>query len=302
MNFIINTPVDSLTTMTDLTDYIQHLADQVPAVTLRLVVAQEQVAEVQPVLQDAPVPVEVVTDDQVATLQGDYLINMRVTDRLLPGALAQIQAVLVAHPTDLVTTSFLSPEEDLERNLTDYLTKRYSAEFLASLPPIQAAQLADRDLATWSMADKLAVLPMVQRYLVATKNDRFVRLTRRLWPYGNVLRIAALNPNLPAISISQQIHLIQQAENVVRLGVPVLVSDRRIIKPVQLTDELLAGIQAPQTIAFTNQYHPYVIKMLNQILETPTFTALSAEQQRSVRDKITTSLDATEGYAASEIK
>ena len=302
MDFVINTPLNSLTTEADLTAYIQLLAEQNTALTLRLEVPVEQAEQVRQTVKDAPIEVLVTTAEQPDAIQGDYVMNLRITDRLFPGAVAQIAAVVAAHPTHFVTSAFLTNAADLGHALTDFLTEEYRETAWNYLPPVQAAGLADKAVSTWSVADKLAVLPMIQRYQVFTKNDRFLDLENRLWPFGNVLKVSSLDANVPVTSVAQQIHVLQQATNVIFLGAPILASDRRIITPEKQVDELLAGITVPQTMAFTEQYHPYVIQELQTVIESPAFLALTASEKADAKKHIATSLDAVDGYAASEIK
>ncbi|MCY9806250.1 hypothetical protein OXT66_01655 [Lentilactobacillus senioris] len=302
MNFVINTPLSSLTTNKDLTVYINQLAAQKQPVVLRLEVDADQVANVKSITENAAISVEVVVAGQSSPINGDYLLNLRITDKLFPGALAQLAAVLSAHPTDFVTSYFLKADQNLGHSLTDFFTDQYNLGRLTSLPPVQEAGLVDKPLSTWSLADKLAMLPVFQRYLVFTKNDRFLELDNRLWPFGNALKISSLNFNLPLTSVSQQIHVLQNTEDVIFLGAPILASDRRIIDPQNRINELLAAIKVSQTIAFKEQYHPYVIHELQVAVESPAFKALTSELQNKLKKQIKTDLSATDGYSASEVK
>lgn len=302
MDFVINTPLSSLTTAEDLTAYIQRLADQHQAVTLRLEVAADQLSAVKNAVANAAIPVEVVVSGQAGLIAGDYLLNLRVTDKLFPGALAQLAAVAAAHPTNFITSAFLGVTGDLDHNLTEFLVDQYRSNQINSLAPVREVGLDTKPLSTWSLADKLALLPMVQRYLVFTKNDRFLELADRLWPYGNCLKVSALNMNLPLASVAQQAHVLQQTTNVIFLGAPILASDRRIIDPSNRIYELLAVLKCNQAITFTEQYHPYVINELQKTLETPAFNALATDLQAKLKQQIKTDLSATDGYSASEIK
>lgn len=302
MDFVINTPLSSLTTEEDLIAYIKQLAGQNQPVTLRLEVTADQVTAVKNATANVAIPVEVVVAGQASPITGDYLLNLRVTDKLFPGALAQLAAVVAAHPTKFITSYYLDVNQDLEHSLTDFITNRSNPDRLMTLPPVQEVGLDSKPFLTWSVADKLAVLPMIQRYRVFTKNDRFSNLTDRLWPYGNALKISALNFNLPLTSIAQQMHVLQHTEDVVYLGVPIMASDRRIIAPQNRINELLAAMKAPQPIAFNEQYHPYVIQELQAAIESPAFKALDNNLRSSLKRQIQTDLSITDGYSASEVK
>lgn len=304
MDFVINTPLSLLTTDEDLFLYINQFENQNQPVVLRLEVDDNQVANVKSITENTAISVEVVvaTAEQSIPINGDYLLNLRITDKLFPGALAQLAAVLSAHPTDFVTSYFLKTTQNLGHSLTDFLTDQYNLELLTSLPPVQEAGLVDKPLSTWSLADKLAMLPVFQRYLVFTKNDRFLELDNCLWPFGNALKISSLNFNLPLTSIAQQIHILQNTKDVIFLGAPILASDRRIIDPQNRINELLTAINISQTIAFKEQYHTYIIHELQATVESPAFKDLDNNLRSSLKQKIQTDLSITDGYSASEVK
>lgn len=304
MNFLINVPLSKLTTDADLKLFLERVALQAYAdVTVRLITPTANLAAVQAVAVATQLKTMVVDEANPTPLIGDYLLNLRVTDHLLPGALAQLASVLQIHPTTMISGAKFSMDTDLDGALNQYFgngEKRFIKQ-LATVPVVAQA-LNDTPLNSWALADKLALLPMVQRYLVDTQDSRFTKMTTRLWPYGNVVSIKGLNPDISAISVVQQAHLLQTATDIVHLSTPIIQADQRILQPKQWVAQLLAVLTTEPSLAFANKYHDYVIKALAQLKETPAYDALTRDEQHKMQSQIETAFTVTDGYDPDEIK
>lgn len=304
MNFLINVPLSKLTTDADLKLFLERVALQAYAdVTVRLITPTANLAAVQAVATASPLKIMVVDEANPTPLTGDYLLNLRVTDHLLPGALAQLASVLKIHPTMMVSGAKFSIEVDLGTALNNFFEQEdNSLDVRLTAVPLLAKALKKAPFSSLPMADKLAILPMIQRYLVDTHDDRFERMAPKLWPYANVLQISALNPDLPAISVAQQASIMQKSADIVYLSTPIIQADHRILDPKQWVAQLLAVLAGKQQMSFTDKYRDYVVNELEKLKETPAYGALTRDDKQEIQSQIKTAFTVTDGYDPDDVK
>ncbi|WP_172188303.1 hypothetical protein [Lentilactobacillus kribbianus] len=304
MNFLINVPLSKLTTDADLKLFLERVAIQEYAdVTVRLITPTANLAAVQAVATASPLKIMVVDEANPTPLTGDYLLNLRVTDHLLPGALAQLASVLKIHPTMMVSGAKFSIEVDLGTALNNFFEQEdNSLDVRLTAVPLLAKALKKAPFNSLPMADKLAILPMIQRYLVDTHDDRFERMDTKLWPYANVLQISALNPDLPAISVAQQASIMQKSADIVYLSTPIIQADHRILDPKQWVAQLLAVLAGKQQMSFTDKYRDYVVNELEKLKETPAYGALTRDDKQEIQSQIKTAFTVTDGYDPDDVK
>ncbi|ABJ63545.1 MULTISPECIES: hypothetical protein [Levilactobacillus] len=144
-----------------------------------------------------------------------YLINLRETDRLLPGALKQWQQVIQQHPNRLISLATFDSGQPLAPQVQDYLEQHADSRLHLTLQ-----QLADSKLTT-ANAQQLTLWGL-QNYSVQTNLQSLKYLDQRLRPTGLLLPSMQLSPNLPLASLQQTLPILQSATEVIRLHVPTI--------------------------------------------------------------------------------
>jgi len=144
-----------------------------------------------------------------------YLLNLRDTDHLLPGAFRQWAQVIQQHPNCLISLATFDSSIALDLQIQDYLTQHIENRLQTTLHQL----VTDRSDTT--SAQQLALWGL-QNYSIQTNIQSLKYLSQRLRPTGLLLPSMQLFPDIPLVSLQQTLSLLQSATEVIRLHVPTI--------------------------------------------------------------------------------
>lgn len=144
-----------------------------------------------------------------------YLLNLRDTDHLLPGAFRQWAQVIQQHPNCLISLATFDSSIALDPQIQDYLTQHIENRLQTTLHQL----VTDRSDTT--SAQQLALWGL-QNYSIQTNIQSLKYLSQRLRPTGLLLPSMQLFPDIPLVSLQQTLSLLQSATEVIRLHVPTI--------------------------------------------------------------------------------
>lgn len=152
---------------------------------------------------------------EIIPAERTYLLNLRETDHLLPGAIRQWAQVIQQHPNCLISLATFDSGLSLDLQTQDYLTQHAGNRLQTTLQQLMADSsdaVSPQQLALWGL----------QNYSIQTNLQSPKYLNQRLRPTGLLLPSMQVTPDLPLVSLRQTLTMLQSATEVIRLHVPTI--------------------------------------------------------------------------------
>ena len=150
--------------------------------------------------------------NQPPLISADYLINLRETDHLLPGALQQWHSLATLHPQAIISLASFdnshSPYEQIHDYLNHHQANSLQTTFSALAGPVTSSTVL------WSL----------QKYTILPDLPSSHQLAQQLQPTGVLLPVSLLQSKYPLVSLNQTLSAFQSAAEVVRLCVPTFIT------------------------------------------------------------------------------
>ncbi|MCV3741244.1 hypothetical protein OF387_08380 [Lentilactobacillus hilgardii] len=150
--------------------------------------------------------------------QDAYLIHLKVSDRLLPGAFYQWQSVIYHHSAPLVFLTAFDQQTSLSQQLDQQLDRYKDSAVLTTLLNHFIHQ--DKRSTTLSNQDKALLLVALQKYQLVTDKQYLPHLAQLLAPNRILLQANQLNNSSKWLANVQKI--IQRTAKIPLLTMPTL--------------------------------------------------------------------------------
>lgn len=204
------------------------------------------------------------------TLTADhYVINLRETDHLLPGALQQWAQVMAKHPGSPISLAAFDLSTPLDDQIMAYVADHQESMLQQTYRQLTSATTDDA-------TERLITLWSLQSYSVQTNLQNGRLLTQRIRPTGILLPAELLTPSLPLCSAAQAFAVLRQAPDIVRLHVPTLQREMWAeATPIAWLNELEAIDATKLDVMWQPVYADYFQRQLNTLLTTAGHKQLS---------------------------
>lgn len=156
-----------------------------------------------------------VNQSQSALAPHNYLINLRETDHVLPGAFHQWAQVIANHSGSPISLSAFDLSEDLDTQIMAYVADHQESSLQQTYRQLATTTIDDSD-------ERLLTLWSLQSYSVQTNLQNVRQLTQRIRPTGVLLPTERLTSTLPLVSAAQAFAVLRQGTDIVRLHVPTI--------------------------------------------------------------------------------
>ena len=210
----------------------------------------------------------------------NYLINLRETDHVLPGALHQWAQVMAKHPGSPISLAAFDMHQSLADQIAAYVVDHQEA----------ALQQTYRQLATDSLDDpneQLLTLWSLQSYSVQTNLQNQRLLTQRIRPTGVLLPTELLDTALPLVSAAQAFAVLRQSTDIIRLHVPTLQRAMWVeATPVAWLSELKKIDVQQLDVMWQPVYQTYFQRQLEALLKSIDRHQLSKEDHTELLARI----------------
>ncbi|RRK10118.1 hypothetical protein D1831_09145 [Lactiplantibacillus garii] len=223
----------------------------------------------------AALHVTVQEQPQLPTTADGYVLNLRETTGLLPGALAQWQSVTSQHANTPVSLATFDNQLPLDEQINDYLTAHANNGLLRTYQ-----QLSDSDN-VWPQ------LWGLQNYSVQTNLKNFRLLSQRLRPTGVLLPVSQLSPDYPVVSLAQNLQLLSQQTEIIRLHVPTIQNGSwSRDTPLAWFNQLQLGQRVTLNAEWEPVFEKYYRSQLKRLLKHADENQLTEAQQDLLRDQL----------------
>ncbi|MCT4486910.1 hypothetical protein [Levilactobacillus parabrevis] len=210
----------------------------------------------------------------------NYLINLRETDHVLPGALHQWAQVMAKHTGSPISLAAFDSSEDLDAQIMAYVADHQESGLQQTYRQVATASIDDPD-------ERLLTLWSLQSYSVQTNLQNIRQMTQRIRPTGILLPTELLTPTLPLVSAAQAFAVLRQGTDIVRLHVPTIQRSMWAeATPIAWLDELTQVDTAKLDVMWQPAYTDYVQRQLNFLLTTASRKQLSKQAHTTLMTRI----------------
>ncbi|WP_341780326.1 hypothetical protein [Levilactobacillus sp. HBUAS70063] len=210
----------------------------------------------------------------------NYLINLRETDHVLPGALQQWAQVTAQHPGSPISLAAFDAHQPLHDQIAAYVVDHQEAALQQTYRQLASDSLDNPD-------EQLLTLWSLQNYSVQTNLQSVRHLTQRIRPTGILLPTELLNPTLPLASAAQAFAVLRQSPDVVRLHVPTLQRAMWVeATPIAWLNELEKIDVEQLDVMWQPVYQAYFQRQLNALLKSIDRKQLTKEDHTELLARI----------------
>lgn len=204
-----------------------------------------------------------------------YVLNLRENDVLFPGAVAQWTSVTAMHPQTPVSLATFDNQLPLDEQVADYVTMHADSLLLTTY-----AHLTDSD----NVWPKLWGL---QSYSLQTNLTNSKLMSQRLRPTGVLLPVDQLSTAYPVASLAQNLQLLSQQAEIIRLHVPTIQNGLwGRDTPLAWLDQLQAGRTVPLDIKWQLAFERYFKWQLKKLDNPENHVELTDEQLQRLHEAI----------------
>ncbi|MFD1549326.1 hypothetical protein [Levilactobacillus fuyuanensis] len=221
-----------------------------------------------------------VNNSQTALVPHNYLINLRETDHVLPGALHQWAQVMAKHTGSPISLAAFDLSEDLDTQIMAYVADHQESGLQQTYRQLATTTIDDPD-------ERLLTLWSLQSYSVQTNLQNIRQMTQRIRPTGILLPTERLTPALPLTSTAQAFAVLRQGTDIVRLHVPTI--QRAMwaeVTPTAWLDELTQIDATQLDVMWQPAYMAYVQRQLNFLLTVAGRKQLSKQAHTTLMIRI----------------
>lgn len=227
---------------------------------------QAKLATLNITVQDKP---------QVPVAKHSYVLNLRENDVLLPGALAQWQSVTTQHAHTPISLATFDNQLPLDEQISDYLMIHANNSLLTTYH-----QLSKSD-SVWPQ------LWGLQNYSVRSNLKNFRLFSQRLRPTGVLLPADQISSDYPLASIAQNLQLLSQHTEIVRLHVPTIQNGQwNRDTPFIWFNQLQAATKVPLSIDWEPAFARYCRSQLRKLLKNTEENHLTQDQQTVISEQL----------------
>ncbi|UIF29122.1 hypothetical protein KB236_11515 [Levilactobacillus brevis] len=210
----------------------------------------------------------------------NYLINLRETDHVLPGALQQWAQVMAKHPGSPISLAAFDLHQSLADQIAAYVMDHQEAALQQTYRQLAADSLDDPN-------EQLRTLWSLQSYSVQTNLQSLSQLTQRIRPTGVLLPTELLDTTLPLVSAAQAFAVLRQSPDILRLHVPTLQRAMWVeVTPLAWLNELTQIDVQQLDVMWQPVYQDYFQRQLNALLKAADRKRLSKEAHTELLARI----------------
>lgn len=221
-----------------------------------------------------------INHSQTALAPHNYLINLRETDHVLPGALHQWAQVMAKHTGSPISLAAFDLSEELDTQIMAYVADHQESGLQQTYRQLATTTIDDPD-------ERLLTLWSLQSYSVQTNLQNIRQMTQRIRPTGILLPTERLTPTLPLVSTAQAFAVLRQGTDIVRLHVPTI--QRAMwaeVTPTVWLDELTQINTDQLDVMWQPAYADYVQRQLNFLLTVAGRKQLSKQAHTTLMTRI----------------
>ncbi|CAM3236077.1 hypothetical protein [Lactiplantibacillus plajomi] len=204
-----------------------------------------------------------------------YVLNLCPSDRLLPGAIAQWQSVLTEHPHTAISLATFNTATPVTEQAESYLARHTDNLLLDTYLRMSNAENVWPQL--WGL----------QNYSLQGNLKSFKYLSQRLRPTGIILPADQLATTYPLAAVSQNLQLLNQQTEIIRLHVPTIqLTSWFHTVPLEWAAQLEAALTVPLTPDWQPQYLKYYRSQLKKLINDKSDAPLTDTQRQKLANQL----------------